>query len=84
MQNRTQEDGGNIFGADGRQYNLEADRCGQGPAIHIVGGNGSDFGLGLHIYIKIDSDIVKNTIIISLCVPICVYNASFFILLKAR
>lgn len=50
MQNRTQEDGGNIFGADGRQYDFEADGCEQGPAMHIVGGSGEGFGLGLHIY----------------------------------
>lgn len=50
MQNRTQEDGGNIFGADGRQYDSEADRCKQGPATHIVGGSGECSGLGLHFY----------------------------------
>lgn len=49
MQNRTQEDGGNIFGVDGRQYDSEADSCEQGPAMHIVGGS-EGFSLGLHVY----------------------------------
>lgn len=64
MQNRTQEDGGNIFGADEGQYDFESDNCGHGPAMHIVGGGGERSGLGLHVY-KIRSytiSIVKNTV----------------------
>lgn len=55
MQNRTLEDGGNIFVADDLianegQYDFESDDCGQRPAMHIVGGGDERFGLGLHIY----------------------------------
>lgn len=51
MQNRTLEDGGNIFGADfGGQYDFESSGCRQGPAMHIVGGGGERSGLGLHVY----------------------------------
>ena len=55
MQNRTLEDGGNIFGAAERWYDFGIDGCGQGPAMHIVGGGGSGGGGGgecsdLHVY----------------------------------
>jgi len=72
MQNRTQEDGGNIFGADSRQYDF--DDWEQGPAIHMVGGS-EDSNLGLHIY--------KNRF--SYCKKYCydlyvyLYNASMLI-----
>lgn len=49
MQNRTREGGGNVFGADGWQYNRGADGRGQGPAMHMVGG-GKHFSRGLYIY----------------------------------
>lgn len=48
MQNRTLEGGGNIFGADEGRYDFGSDGCGQGAAMHIVGG-GERSGLGLHI-----------------------------------
>jgi len=50
MQNRTQEDGGNIlyFGADRRQYDF--DDWEQGPGIHMVGGSSGGSNLGLRIY----------------------------------
>ena len=82
MQNWTQEDGGTIFGADGRQYDFEYNRCGQGPAIHIVGGFGGGSGLGLHIF--------KNKFWYckeyryNFFISTYVYNASFFIPLKAK
>lgn len=52
MQNRTQEDGGNIVdGSDGRQYDSgydgKAGDCGQRPAMHIVGDGGEYVGLRL-------------------------------------
>lgn len=50
MQNRTPEDGGIIFGADGGQYDFESDTCEQGPAIHIVGDGDGIFDLDLHVY----------------------------------
>lgn len=80
MQNRMQEDSGNIFGADGWQYDSEVDGCEQGPATHIVGGSGEGSGLGLHVY-KIDSDIAKNAVTIASCVSIYV---SFLIQISAR
>lgn len=51
MQNRTQEDGDNIFDSDDRQYDFGYDGCaGQNPAMHIVGGGGEYFDLGLYVY----------------------------------
>lgn len=79
MQNRMQEDGGNIFGADGRQYDFEVG-CEQDPATHIVGGSDEGSGFGLHVY-KVDSDIAKNAVTIVSCVSVYV---SFLIQISAR
>jgi len=48
MQNRTQEDGDNIFSADRQQYDF--DEWEQGPGIHMVDGSSEGSNLGLHIY----------------------------------